>query len=401
MDLGVHIRVNYFMNKKINILFVTTTDQIAGAEKTILDTLRLVDREKFNPQLIVFKHAKNGELIERARELGIPVTCLNIQSKWQFFKLVKLFGIIKDFQPDILESFLFFDNVVCRIIGTIMRVPVIISGQQNAYLKRSHIRNIADRMTIGFADGVISNSQAGKDWYVNQHYCSGEKIMVIKSGIDTNHLSTLQKNNPNVTNPRVIFNIEIPDGYMTAVSIGFLEEQKGIVYLIDAVKILKEKNIPIYFFIIGDGALRNSLERKSQESDVSDRIHFVGFKSAAAQYLHSFDMFILPSLWEGLPNVVIEAMASNVPVIATNVGGVSEMIEHEKQGLIVSPRNSAELADAISRLVKNSELRTFFSENARSYVNDNLTAEGMVSKRQHYYEQLFEKHKKQISRDCK
>ena len=382
------------MNKKINILFVTTSDQIAGAEKTILDTLRLIDREIFNPRLIVFKHAKNGELIERARELGIPVTCLNIQSKWQFFKLVKLFGVIKDFQPDILESFLFFDNVVCRIIGSIMRVPVIISGQQNAYLKRSYIRNIADRMTIGFADGIISNSNAGKDWYVNQRYCSDEEITVIKSGIDTHHLSSLQKNNPTKINPRVIFNIEIPDGHMTAVSIGFLEEQKGITYLIDAVKILKEKNTPIHFFIIGDGSCRDELERKSQELGVSDRIHFIGFKSAAAQYLHLFDMFILPSLWEGLPNVVIEAMASNVSVIATSVGGVSEMIEHEKQGLIISPRNPSELAVAIIRLVNNPESRIFFAENARNYVNNNLTAEGMVLKRQHYYEQLLEKHKK-------
>lgn len=382
------------MKQKIKILFVTTSDQIAGAEKTVLDTLRLVDREIFNPRLIVFNHAKNGELIERVREFGIPATCLNIQSKWQFFKLVKLFGIIKDFQPDILESFLFFDNIICRIIGTMMRVPVIISGQQNAYLKRSRIRNIADRMTIGLTDGVVSNSQAGKDWYVNQKYCSGEKIIVIKSGIDTNHLLNLQKNNSNVTNPRLIFNIEIPDGYLTAVSIGFLEEQKGIAYLIDAVKIMKDQNIPIHFFIIGDGSLRNKLEQKSQELGVSDRIHFIGFKSAAAQYLHLFDMFILPSLWEGLPNVVIEAMASSVPVIATNVGGVSELIEHEKQGLTVSPRSPADLADGIIRLVKNPKLRKLFSEHARKYVDDNLTAEVMVSTRQHYYEQLLEKYKK-------
>ncbi len=378
--------------KKTKILLVTTSDKIAGAEKTIFDVLRLIDRKRFLPKLVVFKRDLDGELIERVKELGVTVDCLGIQSKWQFYRLAKFCYIIKKFKPDILESFLFFDNQVARVFGWFARVSFIISGQQNAYAKRSFLRNIIDRITIRFADKIISNSRAGKDWYTSRHYCTQDHVVVIPSGIDIEQLHELQSQHAIVTNPRTIFGITIPNNSLAAVSIGFLTEQKGFDYLIRAARFLKNDMVPVHFFIIGDGPLRESLELLSLEEGVSDIIHFVGFQSGAAQYLDLFDLFVLSSLWEGMPNVVIEAMASRIPIVATNVGGVSELITNKEGGILVEPKNIKLLADGIKTMM-------YFSQDDRNRIAahqyervlNHFSASAMVQAREEIYEQFLER----------
>jgi HAD superfamily hydrolase (TIGR01490 family) len=373
--------------RKIKILFSTTSDLVAGAEKTLVDVLKSINRKVFIPQVVILRHDMNGDLAEIARELGVPVYILGIQHKWQFYKIWKMVSVIKRFKPDIIESFLFFDNQITRILGKIFQVPVIISGQQNAYLKRSTLRNIVDRATLFFADHVISNSQAGKDWYTDRKYCEPNKISVIRSGIDFEQIAYLQEKNSK-SDPRNIFGVALDRADVASVSIGFLTEQKGIEYLIRAIAL--EKSGRLHHFIIGEGPLRETLESESRRLGVSDRIHFVGFRSLAAQYLHLFDVFILSSLWEGLPNVVIEAMASHIPIIATNVGGVAEIIVHTETGFLIPAGNENALDQVLGRYMELGEDQcSSITKKAYDYARNYLTVQKMVDDRERLYEKLL------------
>lgn len=377
-------------NKRKKILLVTTSDRMAGAEKNIVDLLTHINREKYEPRLLVLQKDPNGQLVVLARELGVQADWIGLQKKWQFYKLHKLWNIIRTWKPDILESFLFFDNQVCRILGTLLRVPFIISGQQNVETKRSWLRNISDRLTIHFADKVISNTDAGGKWYVDHGYVRQDKICIAKNGVDIEKLHALQARHEKTKNERIIFGHRVPAGIHTTISVGFLTEQKGIIYLLDALRILKDRNIQIQSFIIGDGVLRESLEQYAKDTGIDHMVHFVGFQKASYQYLQLFDAFIMSSLWEGLPNVIIEAMASNIPVVSTAVGGIPEVITNGVTGILIQSGNAQLLADAIQKEMQLSpDQRTAMVTAAFERIQKYFSVQSMVASYEHCYEELL------------
>ena len=377
---------------RMRLLIITTTDAHGGAEKSIMDVLRLIDRKAFECRIVFLTHAPNGNLVERVRAMGLDAECIGIQSKWQFFKLKRLITVFRETRPDVVESFLFFDNLVARVFGALFRVPVVISGQQNAFLKRGFFRNLADRITMPFADIVISNSEAGKKWYVDRGYASPDKIHVLRSGIDMQHLAAMQgrHHQRGEGGGRELFGVRVPANSNAAFSIGFLTEQKGFRYLIHAARILKDRSVPVHFFIVGEGVLRPDLEALAFVEGVADRIHFLGFREDAAAYLPLFDLFVLSSLWEGMPNVVIEAMASRVPVVATNVGGVGELL-NDDTGVLVRPEDAEALADGIRRAIElPTTTRDGMIEGAFREVVERNTVEQMVQGREKLYEKILE-----------
>ncbi len=376
-------------NHPLKIVLVTTTDLMAGAEKNIYDLLLHLDRTRYVPYLVVLKNDPNGALVQKAQSLGVETYSVGIQSKWQIFRLVRLWGLLRRIRPDILESFLFFDNIVCRIFGRILCIPVVISGQQNVETQRTFLRAEADRLTIGLADAVISNTDAGKRLYVDRGYLPAERIVVAKNGVDLGALREKQAAHVR-QEPRVLFGRTVPSGTFAILSVGFLTEQKGMRYLIEAAAELAKRNVKIECFIIGSGILRSELELLSRKSGVSDTIHFVGFQKESFQYVHLFDAFVLPSLWEGLPNVIIEALASRVPVIATDVGGVGEVIASGETGILVPPGKPLVLADAIEHLiVMPDHERQAMIDAAYGLVVSELTVDAMVRTYITCYESLY------------
>ncbi len=368
------------------ILIVTTSDRMAGAEKNIFDLLRFMDKSKYEFRLVIFKNEHNGELLKRVRELGVRAESLNINSKWQFFKLLKLWRIIRSFKPDILQSFLFFDNQICRIFGRMARVKCIISGLQNVEIKRNFIRNIMDRITVKFVTIVISNSDAGRDFYITNNYISEDKIFVVKNGIDIKSLELLQSDFFDKEKDNV-FGFIVPKNTLRIIAVGYLTEQKGMIYLIRAVEILARKNIRVECFIIGQGILMDSLNREIESSKLDDRIHLLGYVSESFKYLKLFDLYVLPSLWEGLPNVVLEAMASKLPVVATSVGGVPEIIKDGETGFLATKGSAKLLALAIENFLSlDRNQKEKMIESAFQFVEKNFNVEKRMKKYEIYYD---------------
>ena len=371
------------------ILLVTTSDRMAGAEKSIFDLLRLADKNKYDFMLVVFKHEKNGELVKKVSELGIKVESLNMNSKWQFFKLVKLWNILKSFKPDILESFLFFDNQICRIFGKLLGVKYIISGQRNVETKRGFFRNLIEKLTINFVYIVISNTEAGKDFYVRNNYLPESKVLVIRNGLDIDRLKFLQSN-INDKEIENIFNLSLFKNIPKIIMVGYLKEQKGVLYLIQAVKILKEKGIMLECYIVGQGYLENNLKNEVALAKVDDRVHFVGYLDGAYKYFKFFDLFVLPSVWEGLPNVILEAMASKLPVISTSVGGVPEIIKDGENGFLVEPQSPELIADKIEFFLSLEKVKIDkIKESAYKTVKENFSIESMVKGYETCYDKYF------------
>lgn len=373
------------MNNKIRILYLTTTSKVSGAEKIMYELSKRINKERFEIMVCTIKDDLKEGLLEKSRDIGIKAATLGVENKWKFYKSFQLFKIIKEFNPHILQSFLFFDNILARVFGKITGLPVIISGLRNVEPERSSFRNFFDKLTFPFADLVISNTESGKKFLTQKFKLDSKKIKVIYNGIEIDSEGPLFRKKEFLLDTGLLGNEKIV-GF-----VGRLEKQKGVQYLIEAMRIINKHDLSIYALIIGDGREKDKLEKYAQSFDC--RVIFLGWKYNIFQYLKYFDLFILPSLREGMPNVVLEAMGQGIPVIATNVGGNKELIEDGKTGFLLEPKNSEQLAKKILEILNFSEKeKQLITSEARKNVTNNFSIERMVTEFEETYLCLLEKY---------
>jgi len=177
--------------------------------------------------------------------------------------------------------------------------------------------------------------------------------------------------------------LNLPQDAFVVGSIGELTLNKNYAQLIRAIAILKEKVADVDFIldVIGGGEERETLEiEKNRNTFVERRVKLEGFKENAFAYLSAYDAFVLPSLKEGLPYVLLEAGQAGLPVIASNVGGIPDIVEHEKTGLLVDPEDTEGLADMLSLLMKNRDLQKRYGTALQDRVQKNFSLETMIEK---------------------
>jgi len=166
-----------------------------------------------------------------------------------------------------------------------------------------------------------------------------------------------------------------------------LHPQKGHEYLIKAARVLADKFKDLKIVLVGDGELRAELEQAVVEAGLSETFIFLGFRSDVRDLLSMFDIFVLPSLYEGLPNVILEAMATNLPVVATSVDGTVELVDDGETGYLVPPRDPGALVAKIGNLLESADLRRQFGRAGRKKVEEQYSLELQVENFQNLYEQ--------------
>jgi glycosyltransferase involved in cell wall biosynthesis len=164
-----------------------------------------------------------------------------------------------------------------------------------------------------------------------------------------------------------------------------LSDQKGITFLLQAMPRILAKHPDTTLLIAGDGDLRMDLEREAQELGIASRVKFCGPRKDIPELLKLLDFYVLPSKWEGLPMVILEAMAAGCPVVATDVGGNSTAVVNGVTGALVPPQDPAALADAVIRLLDSPELQKRYAENGKNRFRERFSAETMARQYEHLY----------------
>lgn len=231
----------------------------------------------------------------------------------------------------------------------------------NLALKNKLMKKIA-LFVLKNCDYITPNNQAHFN-VISSLGIKRDKILTIYNGID------IQKFKPrNKKEARKRLNISLDKKIILFV--GWLIERKGVKYLIDAVPTVLKKYPNSLFIVIGEGELKDKLVNQTRRLKVMDFVKFIGPKSLdeVSFWMNAADLFVLPSLSEGRPNVVGEAMASGLPTVATKVNGTPEFIDDMKNGLLISPKNSKEIEKSIILLLKNNKLRKEISSNSRRSI---------------------------------
>jgi glycosyltransferase involved in cell wall biosynthesis len=259
-------------------------------------------------------------------------------------------------------------QVPVRVISRRVDFPL----KKNPFSRRKYARDI---------DLIIAISEGVRDVLL-QGGIPPERIAVVPSGIDFSPF----EENPDRGFLRREFGFA-PDDYLVGI-VAHLESHKGHAYLIEAARILKSRAPKMKFIIVGKGSLELTLEEQARGLGVDDIVYFLGFREDVPRILASLDLFVLSSYLEGLGSSIMDAMASRLPVVATMVGGIPELVKDGETGLLVLPRDPASLADGIERLHKDRALARRLGDKGFEVVHRQFSAEAMAGRIIDQYEAL-------------
>ncbi len=352
---------------RIKISFIISGSEIGGTEKMLLLMTESITPERFYPPT-VFAIKGSGKFTEELEHKKIKTYVFNL--KKNPLEFIRLLRTVKKESPDILHSFLFYGNLTGRIIGRLLKIKVVISSQRSTDPWRKKYHWFIDRVTARWTDIIISNSHAGKKALTENAGISGEKIIVIPNGI--------RMDKSGFTYSRKDFGIE-PSEYLVG-TVGNLRSPKGHTYLISAAPAILKDFPETRFVIVGQGELRQTLVNETRKAGIEDRFIFTGFINNAADIIDLFDIFVFPSLWEGCPVSLLEAMGKGKPCVAFSVGDIPHIIEDGVSGLLIPVKNHTKLAGAIISLLRDREQRYNMGENARKRVKEIFSLEIMMKK---------------------
>jgi len=354
-------------SKPTRLAFCITDLDPGGAERALVQLVTRLDRNRWQPSVICL--APRGVLADDLEQAGVQFTCLGARHSRNVGVVGRLIRQLRDSKPALLQTFLFHANIAGRIAGRLARVPKIVSGIRVAE-RRSRLPLWIDRMTQRLVDHNVCVSQAVADFSVERGGLSAGKITVIPNGVDAQRFATSE--------PADLSEFDIPSGSQTVLFVGRLDPQKGPFLLLEAVKGLLPTYPRLHVLMVGEGSLRIRLQEWIGRRDLHARVHLAGWRADVPQLLKAVDCLVLPSRWEGMPNVVLEAMAAGLPVLATEVEGTTELIQNHKTGLLVPPNSPRELAAGLSLLLGDPEQALAMSRVAQVIVQKNFTWDQVV-----------------------
>jgi glycosyltransferase involved in cell wall biosynthesis len=239
------------------------------------------------------------------------------------------------------------------------------------------------RLAAGKVSGFIAVSDEVRESIIRQIGPIQNKVITISNGVD------VRRYDLSVDKKRIRQQLGIEPDSRLMVTVGRLTTQKGHCYLITAAAAVVSHYPDAHFLFIGDGELKETLQAQAKALDISEHIHFLGVRNDVPYILAAADLFVLPSLWEGLSIALLEAMASGKPIVATAVSGTTQTMTHGETGLMIPPRDSRALADAIIRLLSDPAQAQAMGQAAKQHVTMNFSAQKQADEHLALYRRLL------------
>ena len=367
---------------KLQLALCITDLDVGGAEKALVQLATRLDSDRFEP--VVYCLGPRPEVDEAScvpplEAAGIEVQCLGATGKRQLPSIVgRLRAVLTERPPDVLQCFLFHANMAGRLAARRAGVSHVVSGIRVAEPRRWHLW--ADRLTNGMVQRYVCVSESVARFSINKARLPENKVLVIPNGIDLDAY-------PAAT-PVDMQSLGIPVGRRVITYVGRLEPQKSVDWLIETAGGWLDRLADCDLLLVGKGPEHQKLIAQCQKRGLSDRVHLAGWRPDVPEILAASDMLVLPSRWEGMPNVVLEAMASRLPVLASDVEGVRELLGPNADEQTVDHGDSAAFTEKIVRIASDPALSSDLGDRNRQRVANKFGMDGVVRSYQELWESL-------------
>ena len=362
----------------LNVLQLIPTLDRSGAEKQMVLRARGLPRDRFRVEVAAL--TRLGPLEKELQDAGIPVTLIGKRLKVDPFALGRLVRLMRSGKFDIVQTWIFAANVYGRVAAHRAGVPVVVTAEMAVDLWKGKAQLAVDRRLARWTDKVVGNSNAVVEFYRGIGV-PGDRLAMIPSGI-------ADEEPPEVDPSAVRAEFGFPAGSPLLIFIGRLAPQKAVDDLLSALDLLQHTEPDLRTLIVGDGPLGEQLRTKAHAFTLDDTVKFLGHRDDVPRLLAASDVLVLPSLYEGLPNVVLEAMRFRKPVVATSAPGTTEVVVDGETGRLVPMRDFVALARAIRELIRDPEKARRMGEAGRSRVEAEFRAETMVERFATLYEEI-------------
>lgn len=378
------------------VLFVITKSNWGGAQRYIYDLAINLPKENFEVKVALGGEGLLKQRLEESQIETIPIPHLRrdvnfLKEIMSFFALVRIFNKEK---PDIIHLNSSKAGGLGAVAALISKLWIRLSdGQAKNYglktiftvhgwafnetrtFRGKSAIYLSQWLTSLLCDKAIIISRHDYRQALSMPFVKKNKFALIPLGIPENNLDYATKQN---ARKHIFRDLDISTYRNIVVgTIAEFTKNKGLDYLLDAINILKPKNLELA--IIGDGEEKEKIEQRIKNEEFKN-IKTCGFVPHAAKYIKAFDIFVLPSLKEGLPYTILEAMNAGVPVVASSVGGIPDLIEHEKSGLLTISKNPSSIAEALGKLASDEKMRRQFSRESKKRALEKFSFSTMLSR---------------------
>jgi glycosyltransferase involved in cell wall biosynthesis len=362
----------------LKVLQLIPTLDRSGAEKQMVLLARGLPRDRFSVEAAAL--TRLGPLEAELAEAGVPVTLIKKPLKVDPFALARLTRFLKAKRFDVVQTWVFAANAYGRVAAHHARTPVVVAAEMAVDLWKSRGHLAIDRFLARWTDAVVGNSRAVVDFY-QKAGIPENKLAMIYSGVN-------DEPPPEVDRTAIRAEFGWPADASLVLFAGRLMPQKGVSDLLYALDLLQHVRPNVRTLIVGAGPLRQDLESLAHSFALDERVRFLGHREDVPRLLAASDMLVLPSLYEGLPNVVLEAMRFAKPVIATAAPGTTEVVVQGETGVLVPISNFQEMARAIRSLVDDPARARALGQAGRARVDAEFTVSAMIDQFANLYETL-------------
>jgi len=393
--------------KKTKIIHIITRLDKGGSAETTLQTVSLLNQKKYELFLAHGLSLESNmsnmekELVERDLSLAkaknvkvftIPSLVRRLSFKNDLLAFISIYRLIKRIKPHIVHTHTSKAGWLGRLAAFLARVPIIIHtphghvfhSYYGPFLTKIFV--IAERILSLMTDRITALTDRERDEHLEQGIASIEKFVIVHSGVMLQQIM-----NMNIDVERGKKKLGIPQNSIVIGAVGRLVPIKGHKFLVSAAKrIIREFDNTVFVFV-GDGYLKSRLERQAEYLGVRKNIIFTGWRKDVIEALNLFDILVLPSLNEGMGKVLIEGMALGKPIVASSVGGIIDLVEDGDNGILVPPRDSNALEEAILKLIRNKNLAQKLGKNGKARVYPEYDTFVMVRQIEDLYEDMLSK----------
>lgn len=374
---------------------ITRLDRGGSAENTVL-TVSGLQRKGYHVTLV------SGQTLDPSLKLAeldwqrgegwteIPQLVRRINPIRDIKAFFKIYALIKRGRFQIVHTHSSKAGILGRLAAKLVGVPIVVHTPHGhvfyGYYGRilSHLFLLLERIWAEFTDRIVTLTERGKQEHIQLKVAPANKFTVIPSGVEFKDFLEVQKGSPALRQE-----LGLASGERIVGSVGRFVPIKGYRYFLEAAKEIVEQRSDVLFLSVGDGPLEQELKAFAEASGIASRVVFAGYRKDVAEIMALMDVFVLPSLNEGMGKVLVEAMAEGKPVVATKVGGIPELVSDNLTGILCPPKDSHALAEAILKLLRNKELARRMGAEGRKRVYPQYDAKVMVEKIERLYAELM------------
>ncbi|MEN6558754.1 MAG: glycosyltransferase [Thermoguttaceae bacterium] len=361
------------------LLLIPTLDR-SGAEKQLCLLAEGLPRDEF--EVGVCALTRGGPLEERLAKAGVPTTVIGKRWKFDPMAFWRLRQFVGQWRPELIHAWMFAANTYGFAAARRCGVPHFLVGQRCVDPWKSRLQLAVDRRLAVCADRVVVNSEGVRDFYVG-HGAPADRVCVIPNGVRI-------PEPPIGTRRQLLAELQLPETAKLVGLVGRLWPQKRVKDAIWAADLLKVIRDDVHLLVIGDGPERDRLRRFRDLCEIQDRVHFLGHRNDVPRLLPHFDVLWSSSGYEGQSNVILEAMASGVPVVATDIPGTRELVVAGETGFLVPVGDRAALTKWTHRLLNDSALASRMAAAGRARAQAEFSVERMVERHVELYRAVLE-----------